>query len=981
VGTVLKESCLECRQWALADDDIYCGYCGTINLPLVISEKFVRFITGLSSSQIISIKNLSAKSLTVFLEIKPAECTFLRVSADKKLTIPGSGHKEIELTLLGDRLPPEFSSAVVLVEVVVADRPQLRLPLNVEIVGGPKLLVEPERVSFQNVLEGASALQGVRLSNQGMLPLTVTDVLLEGGAGFSVAAGPAMPLVLDPGKMVELKVGFDSTKDSTQVQSSGRLKVVSKDMPDTHVPLDARVRRAHLEHDPPKVALEPCLARHRHSARIVLRNTGSEEIEVLEVSSPAPWVMVDLKDRMFTLGTDVQGETAMPRQPSEIAFDLILHTADLPSGEHQTTVCVRTNFGHGVDVDIPVRVWVVSPGKESYPEYIGIDFGTTASVVSLYDNSINAARVIEVEPTVNQVTPLIPSVLVMTRPGPESSSDPRLDDYVVGYEAKALAGGRPAETVRSIKRIMGYGNDREILGKTFTPQAIAACIIRRLIDMAELDIYRRQAKKRGRQPHYYPIDKAMVTVPANFFDLQIRAILEACKLAGLDIEEENVRFQASTHASGGAPQLAAQDLACRAITPDKGIRCTEKAGIILDEPSAAAIFYLDKLLRAGSLAEMLMQKRQAVFLIYDHGGGTLDVSVVEVSLGQGASENADIQVRVLANKGNNRVGGDSIDLALMREMVERCARQHPEFEKDIVLSYYKDLEQRIFDEEWSAETIGHVLRIRDTWKDAAEQVKIALSATHSSEYYVDGLSIGRIEDKSYRSGSGLFEDRVEFGELKNFIQGLLIQCQDLVQGALEFAKVDAAQVDYVVHTGRTSLMPLIQENITGMFPGLPPDRFVLNPAELKICVAKGAALYGVMRFEQTESRIRLEDAGRRLPHAYGLGRRAGIQRTLQFDQIIPIGAECPVVSEREFPEGPRWQTFRFYQNSGRNNIIDGNPDIHTLGVIQVDTLSDGIPGCTVRCVVDSNRILEVFVDNQPVRIEAKPMEDDERWIG
>ena len=217
--------------------------------------------------------------------------------------------------------------------------------------------------------------------------------------------------------------------------------------------------------------------------------------------------------------------------------------------------------------------------------------------------------------------------------------------------------------------------------------------------------------------------------------------------------------------------------------------------------------------------------------------------------------------------------------------------------------------------------------------------------------------------------------------MKTLIDGLLLQCQDLVCGALELAGLAAGEVDYVVHTGRTSHMPLVQRNLAALFPDLPGDRFLLDADGLKVCVARGAALYGAMRYEMADTGIRLEDAGRRLPHAYGVGKKVGLQRSLVFDEIIPIGAECPVARNRPYETANRWLQLRFFQNAGRKTLIEGNPDIKYLGQIQVDTLSDGVPGCQVRLVVDANRILEVYADGQPVKIEAQPMEDDERWVG
>jgi molecular chaperone DnaK (HSP70) len=186
----------------------------------------------------------------------------------------------------------------------------------------------------------------------------------------------------------------------------------------------------------------------------------------------------------------------------------------------------------------------------------------------------------------------------------------------------------------------------------------------------------------------------------------------------------------------------------------------------------------------------------------------------------------------------------------------------------------------------------------------------------------------------------------------------------------------------VVHTGRTSYMPLIQERIKSLFPTLPRERFILDTDDLKVCVAKGAAFYGAMRAALADTRIRLVDAGRRLPHAYGVLKYDGFRVVPQFDEIIPIGAECPVSMGRRYPSDNKALQIRFYQNSGRNRNITNNPEAKPLGQVTVQTqMKEDTSGCDVRFVVDSNRVLEVYANDCLVPLKPQRLEDDERWLG
>jgi molecular chaperone DnaK (HSP70) len=189
----------------------------------------------------------------------------------------------------------------------------------------------------------------------------------------------------------------------------------------------------------------------------------------------------------------------------------------------------------------------------------------------------------------------------------------------------------------------------------------------------------------------------------------------------------------------------------------------------------------------------------------------------------------------------------------------------------------------------------------------------------------------------------------------------------------------------VLHTGRQSLLPAVRGRVRRALPELPPGRDLLEPEHLKVCVAKGAALYGLMRGRLMDptSGVCFLNEGRRLPHSYGVEKLTGLMRR-EFDEIIPRGATYPTRAERHYgPEMLRGSTLalKFYQNrSGRKTMVQ-NPGISLIGQVTVDLRTGNKPGCDVRFLIDANRKLEVYANEKAVEIIAARIKDEESWVG
>src|SRR5437762_1964463 len=254
-------------------------------------------------------------------------------------------------------------------------------------------------------------------------------------------------------------------------------------------------------------------------------------------------------------------------------------------------------------------------GRTRVSRIIGIDLGTTNSLVAYVDEATGLPRVIPD----SEGRPLLPSVVAFTP-----------DGIVVGEAARRQLARRPADTVYSVKRLMGRGFEDvkdearylpfrilpgdglvrlAVGGREVTPPEVSAAVLKAL-------------KERAERHFGEPVDKAVVTVPAYFNDAQRQATKDAGRIAGLDV----VR--------------------------------------IVNEPTAA------------SLAYGLQRLSEGVIAVYDLGGGTFDVSILKTKDGV---------FEVLATNGDTHLGGDDLDRVLALWLLEDIAvRHHAELDRDCV---------------------------------------------------------------------------------------------------------------------------------------------------------------------------------------------------------------------------------------------------------------------------------------------------------
>jgi molecular chaperone DnaK len=355
---------------------------------------------------------------------------------------------------------------------------------------------------------------------------------------------------------------------------------------------------------------------------------------------------------------------------------------------------------------------------------VGIDLGTTNSLVATVDSGI---PLVIADAEGRRLTPSV--VHFPANGGAVGTPRPTMEpEPVVGVKANRVRVVKPAETVYSIKRFMGRrGNEieREEMLVTYPVRGEGAGPVAVEIhgrSHSPEEISAEVLKKLRRDAEEYfgePVSRAVITVPAYFNDAQRNATKKAGELAGFTVER------------------------------------------IINEPTAAALAYgLDKL------------KEHARIAVYDLGGGTFDLSILEMKDGV---------FQVLATNGNTRLGGDDLDKRLVDFLVEKIkASGGPDAARDLPM----------------------LSRIRE----AAEEAKIKLSSETEVEMALPFLAA----DFS-------FQLRVTREELENLTRDIIARTRSHCVRALADAKLEAKELDQVILVGGQTRMPLVRRMVTEIF--------------------------------------------------------------------------------------------------------------------------------------------------------------------
>ena len=475
---------------------------------------------------------------------------------------------------------------------------------------------------------------------------------------------------------------------------------------------------------------------------------------------------------------------------------------------------------------------------------IGIDLGTTNSVVSVMEGG--EAKVI---PN-SEGARTTPSVVGFAQNG----------ERLVGQVAKRQAVTNPENTVYSIKRFMGRRFDEVSEEMKMVPYKVSKSEngdVRVTADEKnysppEISAMVLRKLKQAAEDHLgTEVTEAVITVPAYFNDAQRQATKDAGRIAGLEVRR------------------------------------------LVNEPTAAALAYgLDK-------------KADQKIAVYDFGGGTFDISILEV--GDGV-------VEVKATNGDTHLGGDNIDQKIIDWLLA-------EFKKDQGVDLSKDPMA--------------VQRLRA----AAEEAKIALSTTQESEINLPFITADATGPKHMNL-------KLSRSKLEQLVEDLIDRSFEPCRQALKDAGMNASEIDEVVMVGGQTRMPIIQKKVQDFFSREPHKG--VNPDEV---VAVGAAIQGGVLAGDVDDVLLLDVT----PLSLGIETLGGV-----FTKLIERNTTIPTQKSEVFSTAADNQTsVEVHVLQGEREMAAHNRTLGKFHLVGIPAAPRGVPQVEVKFDIDANGIVNV----------------------